>query len=142
LDSVAITIRAGRADDAAGVLALWELARSAHAATPDRAEDVKRLIAEHPGSLLVAEAERAIVGTLIAAWDGWRGNMYRLAVDPRRRRQGIATALIRAGEDSLRRRGARRATALVAHEDRQAGALWDACGYPPDLVIGRRVRNL
>jgi ribosomal protein S18 acetylase RimI-like enzyme len=142
LSAEAITIRPGRADDATAVLALWELARSARAVTPDRAEDLVRLVAEQPGSLLVAEAQEQLVGTVIAAWDGWRGNMYRLAVDPRRRRQGIAIALVRAGEASLRRRGARRVTALVAHDDGPAGALWDAAGYPPDREIGRRARNL
>ena len=142
MDVEAITIRPGRADDVPAVLALWALARSALAVTPDRAEDLVRLVAERPGWLLVAEAQEQLVGTLIAAWDGWRGNMYRLAVDPRQRRQGIAIALVRAGEASLQGRGARRVTALVAHEDGPAGALWDAAGYPPDREIGRRVRNL
>ena len=32
--------------------------------------------------LLGAERDHHIVGTLIVAWDGWRGNMYRLAVLP------------------------------------------------------------
>ena len=41
----------------------------------------------------------AIVGALIAAWDGWRGNMYRLAVDKGHRREGIGLALTRAGEN-------------------------------------------
>ena len=35
-----------------------------------------------------------MVGSLIAAWDGWRGSFYRLAVHPERRRQRIATALL------------------------------------------------
>ena len=43
-------------------------------------EDVERLIADSPAALLVAERDGEIVGVLIAAWDGWRGNMYRLAV--------------------------------------------------------------
>jgi ribosomal protein S18 acetylase RimI-like enzyme len=46
------------------------------------------------------------------------------------------------GEESLRRRGAVRVTALVAFEDEIAGGFWDAAGYPPDPAIGRRVKNL
>lgn len=90
----------------------------------------------------MAESDGEIVGTLIAGWDGWRGNMYRLAVDEGHRRRGIGIALTRAGEEYLRDRGARRATALVAFEDDAAGSFWESAGYPRDLEIGRRVRNL
>jgi len=79
----------------------------------------------------VARREGEIVGALIAAWDGWRGNMYRLAVRDSHRREGIGTALTRAGEDYLRSCGARRVTALVAFEDERAGEFWDSAGYPP-----------
>lgn len=82
------------------------------------------------------------MGTLIAAWDGWRGNMYRLAVRGDSRRQGIGLALARAGEDYLRRCGASRITALVAFEDETAASFWERAGYPLDQEIGRRVRNL
>lgn len=124
------------------MLELWDEARSGHASTPDRLEDVERLIDDSPAALLVAEREGEIVGALIAAWDGWRGNIYRLAVQESRRREGIALALMRAGEEYLRGRGAHRVTALVAFDDEVAGRFWDAAGYPLDREIGRRVRNL
>jgi ribosomal protein S18 acetylase RimI-like enzyme len=121
---------------------LWARAGSEHASTADRMDDVERLIEDSPAALFVAEHDGEIVGALIAAWDGWRGNMYRLAVSDGHRRQGIAMALTRAGEDYLRERGARRITALVAMDDDVAGAFWQAAGYPPDQLMGRRVRNL
>ncbi len=135
-------VREARHDDVPDVLELWSLARSEHAATPDRAEDVRRLVREMPGSLLVAEDDGRLVGALIAAWDGWRGNMYRLAVHPDHRRGGIALELVEVGERHLRAKGARRITALVAREDDVAGALWVAAGYAYDEVIGRFVRNV
>jgi ribosomal protein S18 acetylase RimI-like enzyme len=122
-------------------MALWGQARSEHASTPDRLEDVKRLVADSPAALLVAEREGEIVGALIAAWDGWRGNMYRLAVRDDCRREGVGIALTRAGEDFLRSCGARRVTALVAFDDEVAGGFWDSACYPLDHEIGRRVRN-
>lgn len=122
---------------------LWAQARSEHASTSDRTDDVERVVgAESPAALLVAERDGEIVGALIAAWDGWRGNMYRLAVRDGNRRQGIGLALTRAGEAYLRRQGARRVTALVAFDDRDAGGFWEAAGYPQDEEIGRRVRNI
>lgn len=135
-------MRSCRAEDGPRVLELWEQARSGHASTADRIEDVERLIEDSHAALLVAERDRQIVGALIAAWDGWRGNMYRLAVGEGHRREGIGIALTRAGERYLRDRGAGRVTALVAFDDEVAGAFWLSAGYPPDRKIGRRVRNL
>lgn len=137
-----ITIRRCRHGDARAVLELWTQARSGHASTADRLGDVERLITDSPAALLVAERDDEIVGALIAGWDGWRGNMYRLAVREGHRREGIGIALTRAGEEYLRSCGARRVTALVAFGDDAAGAFWDSAGYPQDQEIGRRVRNL
>jgi ribosomal protein S18 acetylase RimI-like enzyme len=136
------TIRRCRQADAAAVLDLWAQARSQHASTADRLDDVERLVGDSPAALLVAERDGEVVGVLIAAWDGWRGNMYRLAVRYSHRRRGIGLALTRAGEDYLRRCGARRVTALVAFDDEDAGGFWESAGYPRDRDIGRRVRNL
>jgi ribosomal protein S18 acetylase RimI-like enzyme len=124
------------------VLELWQQARSEHASTADRLDDVQRLLSGGSESLLVADADGVVLGALIAAWDGWRGNMYRLAVRFEHRRRGIGLALVRGGEERLRRQGARRITALVAYEDEVASAFWESAGYPRDREIGRRVRNL
>lgn len=124
------------------MLELWEQTRSEHASTPDSLDDVQRLLSKDANSLLVAETNDSIMGALIAASDGWRGNMYRLAVHVEHRRQGIGLALVRAGEQHLRRQGANRITALVAYEDEAASSFWENAGYPQDQEIGRRVRNL
>jgi ribosomal protein S18 acetylase RimI-like enzyme len=124
------------------VLGLWEQARSEHASTPDRPEDLERLVLGSPGVLLLATSGLGILGVVIAAWDGWRGNLYRLAVHPEYRRGGVGIALVRAAEEHLRRQGATRITALVAYDDPVAAAFWDSVGYPQDPQIGRRVRNI
>lgn len=123
------------------MLDLWAAGRSGHASPPDTADAIERLLADRPGTLLVAERDSFVVGTLIAASDGWRGNMYRLTVDPAQRRDGVARALVREGERRLRERGIARITALVAHGDEVARGFWAAVGYADDREIGRFVRN-
>jgi ribosomal protein S18 acetylase RimI-like enzyme len=132
-------IRPATREDFPAVLALWAGARSGHAETPDTPEALNRL---EPGALLVHEQDGEIAGALIAAFDGWRGNMYRLAVAPHRRREGIARALVAAGERRLHAEGAPKVTALVGRGDERAEALWRAAGYKDDVEIGRWVRGL
>ena len=131
-------IRVAGECDIAAVLELWRESRSLAARTPDTPEALQAAL----DSLLVAEEEGRIVGTLIAAWDGWRGNMYRLAVVPDKRREGIAIALVRAGEELLRSHGARRITALVGDGEAPAESLWAAAGYGRDEEVARYVRNV
>lgn len=140
--AVGIAIRLARPEDAGEVLELWELAPRPHSMGTDTLDGMERLLAHAPDALLVAEASGSIVGTLIAAWDGWRGNLYRLIVTPGHRRRGIALSLVEAGERRLKARGARRINALVAAEDAVAGALWTAAGYEHDPAMGRFVRML
>jgi ribosomal protein S18 acetylase RimI-like enzyme len=137
-----ITIRRARHDDVDRVLALWAQAGSGHASVPNRLEDVERLVDDSPAALLVADDDGLIVGAVIAGWDGWRGNIYRLAVDDGHRRRGIGLRLIRAAEKYFLDHGVRRVTALVAYDDPDAGSFWNAAGYPQDTAMGRRVRNL
>jgi len=135
-------VRSARADDASAVLGLWAAARSSHASTPDDQGAIEGLLVRDGDSLLVAERDGRLVGVLIAAWDGWRGNMYRLAVEPGARRRGIATALVREGERRLRERGASRVTVLMGAGDEVAAGLWAATGYEHDARIARWVKNL
>ena len=78
---------------------------------------------------------------MIAAWNGWRGSFYRLAVDPGHRRRGLATRLVRLGEQRLRERGALRIDALAATHEPVATGFWEACGYRSQPERTRFVRN-
>jgi ribosomal protein S18 acetylase RimI-like enzyme len=134
-------IGAGAAGDIPAVLALWRDAEVLPGSTDDAAA-LEQLMGHDPAALVVARSGGAVVGVLIAAWDGWRGNMYRLAVHPDHRGEGLARALVEAGEARLRRCGARRVTALVVHDDVRAAAAWRALGYEHDARMARYVKTL
>jgi ribosomal protein S18 acetylase RimI-like enzyme len=135
-------VRTATAADIDRVIEVWAEARSSAARTPDDPEVVEQLLERDPEALLVAESDGEVVGVLIAGWDGWRGNVYRLAVLPSHRREGIARELVEAGHERLRARGARRVTALVGGEEGAAHRLWRALGYQRDEFVHRFVRDL
>ncbi len=132
-------IRRATEQDIEPLLGLWDAADSLPSVTDTR-QGLLRLLATDSEAPLIAEGAGAVVGSLIAAWDGWRGSFYRLAVHPDRRRQGIATALLREGERRLRARGAIRLTAIVADDDSTAMGFWQAAGYTRQSDRARFVR--
>ncbi len=126
--------------DIPSVLDLWVAAGSLPSLTDSR-EGLARLLWADPEALLVAELAGVVVGSLIAAWDGWRGSFYRLAVLPEHRRMGLATMLLREGERRLHERGAVRLTAIVADEEPGAMGFWRAAGYERQQHRARFVRH-
>ena len=108
----------------------------------DTPEAVCLLLESDPGSLLVAESDGAVIGSLIAGWDGWRGSFYRLAVRPDHRRRGLGRRLVREGEKRLRERGAGRLDAIVAADEAVAAGFWEALGYERQRDRVRFVQNL
>ena len=132
-------IRECRPEEAEVLLALWQAAGTSPSIT-DTIADIRGVI-ESSASVLVAEADRRIVGSLIATFDGWRGNMYRIAVHPDYRRRSIGQALVREGERRLVRQGVKRITALVEEKYPWATAFWSDVGYEIEPGIVRFFRN-
>ncbi|HPU13646.1 MAG TPA: GNAT family N-acetyltransferase [Aeromicrobium sp.] len=88
----------------------------------------------------MAEADGAIVGTVISGWDGWRAHLYRLAVDPSARGQGVGRLLVRAVEEHLRELGAIRFDAMVLSGNTLGEAAWEALCYRSQEEWARWVR--
>jgi ribosomal protein S18 acetylase RimI-like enzyme len=135
------SIRDCRLEDVQAVLDLWQQAQTTPSVT-DTAEDLRRVVNESVAHVLVADVEGQVVGSIIGSFDGWRGNIYRLAVHPSYRRRGIARAMVAEVEKRLARQGAKRITALVEKDHPLATGFWQAVGYGPDGRIVRHVRTL
>ena len=132
-------IRECRPEEAEALLTLWQTAGTSPSIT-DTIADIRGAI-ESTAFVLVAEVDRRIVGSVIAAFDGWRGNMYRIAVHPDYRRRGIGQALVEEGERCLTTQGAKRITALVEEKYPWATAFWSSVGYEIEPGIIRFFRN-
>jgi ribosomal protein S18 acetylase RimI-like enzyme len=122
------SIRRGCASDAEAVVALWRRSGAVRTVTDD-VESIEVLLRRDAEALLVAAADGGVIGSLIVGWDGWRGELYRLAVDPSWRRRGVATSLVREGEARLRALGTRRVAAIVMTAHDHARGFWQSMGY-------------
>jgi ribosomal protein S18 acetylase RimI-like enzyme len=140
-DLSAPLLRTGRLDDVEAVLDFWRRAEASPSST-ESAEDVRGLLERDPDALIVADSGGEIVGTLVVGWDGWRAGFYRLAVDPAHRRHGLATALVRAGEERFRALGARRLNAIAESHKPAAMAFWASAGYELQTSRSRFVKTL
>ncbi|WP_030017644.1 GNAT family N-acetyltransferase [Streptomyces monomycini] len=123
-----LQIRTAVPDDAQAVLAFWRAAAEGTSITDD-VDGVTRLIGRDPQALILAESDGALVGSVIAGYDGWRCSLYRLAVLPSHRRQGVATALLEAAERRFLAVRGRRGDAMVLESNERAQRAWSAAGY-------------
>jgi hypothetical protein len=81
------------------VMELWGGARSSHALTEDTPDRVERAL----DAVLIAEVDGALVGAVIAAFDGWltSGGWSRRS-EPRVRRRAALQARVSGGADERR----------------------------------------
>jgi hypothetical protein len=83
---VRFALHTASAADVDGILALWQQAAENDSRPPDTAEAVLALLSRDPEAVILADHDDALIGSIIAGWDGWRYHLYRLAVRP-----GVAT---------------------------------------------------
>ena len=90
----------------------------------DTEEGIVRFLCRNPKTCFVAEADGIFAGTLIAGHDGRRGYIYHTAVLPQFRRRGIATALLQAATDALKKQGIAKVALLVFSDNESGNAFW------------------
>ena len=133
-------IRPFRAEDEAAVIALWErcnLTRSWN----DPRKDVQRKLGVQRELFLVGVEQGSVVAAVMAAYDGHRGSVNYLAVDPKCRRRGHGAALMRRVEEILTERGCPKINLMVRSANAEVIAFYRKLGYTPDDVVplGKRL---
>lgn len=136
-----LSTRSATAADLDRVLAFRKVSAEGTSISDD-GDGVARLVERDPDALILAERDGELVGTVIAGFDGWRCHLYRLAVHPEQRRQGVGGALLAAAEERFATLGGRRADAMVLDRNDLAHHAWRAAGYGPEPQWSRWVKHL
>jgi len=135
-------IRPFDAADEAAVVALWQrcgLTRPWN----DPHKDIRRKLAVRPDLFLVAKTDGAVVGTVMVGYDGHRGWINYLGVDPACRRRGIGRALMDEAERLLRVEGCPKINLQVRTSNSEAIEFYRRIGYAMDDVVsfGKRLEK-
>ena len=117
-------------DDYQTVIDLWSTAgQGIHLRRSDEPAEIEKKLGRDPDLFLLAEVDGDVVGTVLGGFDGRRGMMYHLAVDPEFRVRGIASVLVEELESRLRAKGCIRYYLLVTRDNQEAIQFYEGHGW-------------
>jgi len=135
-----LLIRPFEEADRVALVELWEHC-SLTRPWNDPHRDIDRKLALGDRLLLVAVRSADLVGSVMAGYDGHRGWVNYLAVDPGQRRRGVATALIDAAVERLGELGCPKVNLQIRRANADAVRFYASLGFVEDDVIsmGKRL---
>ncbi len=133
--------RAFRLEDQQAVIRLWE---KCGLVVPqnDPAADIACKLQVQPELFQVGLLDDVIIATVMAGYEGHRGWINYLAVDPRFRRRGIGRRMVEAVEAKLRTFGCPKINLQVRESNDGVIAFYRRLGYSVDAVVslGKRLQ--
>lgn len=141
-DAPTIDIRTFDEKDEHDVIALWErcgLLRPWN----DPHKDVARKLHVQRDLFLVGTIDGVIVATVMGGYEGHRGWINYLAVEPARRRRGYGRTLMNEVERRLTALGCPKVSLQIRAENKDAIEFYDRIGFSQDAVIsmGKRLHH-
>jgi ribosomal protein S18 acetylase RimI-like enzyme len=127
-------------DDEAAVVELWQRCQLTRPWN-DARRDIARKLRVNPEMFLVGLMEGRIVATVMAGYDGHRGWINYLGVDPSHQREGLARAIVNEAEKLLREAGCSKINLQVRTANRGVIEFYRRVGYEVDDVVslGKRL---
>ena len=120
--------RSYSSEDRDQVISLWQrvLPDNQPHNDPSRVVDEKLSVDE---MLFVAEDKGVIIGTAMAGYDGHRGWLYSVAVDPQQRRNGIGRGLVKFAIQILKSVGCVKVNLQVRATNSQVVEFYESLGF-------------
>jgi len=140
MDDTADNIGVATVDDEVAVTALWERAGLTRPWN-DAKSDFRLAVEGNASAILLLHIESELTATVMVGFDGHRGWVYFLGVDPDHRRKGLGRELMLAAEQWLAKRSAPKIQLMVRDDNAPAIGFYKALGYEvqPVVTIGRRL---
>ncbi len=135
-----LAIRPFRETDQENIIKLWEKVFPDAPKHNNPARDTRTIREVQPELFLVALLEEQIVGTAMAGFDGHRGWVYYLGVDPDYQRQGIGTSLMKRIESRLISMGCPKLNLQIQANSTDVQSFYESLGYHAEdrLSMGKK----
>jgi ribosomal protein S18 acetylase RimI-like enzyme len=133
-------IRPYQQADESAVIALWDACKLTRPWNDPR-KDIARKLQVQPELFLVGEVAGSVMASIMAGYDGHRGWVNYLAVQPGLQRRGYGQALMQAVEQELLAIGCPKINLQVRSNNASVLAFYRHIGYVQDEVVslGRRL---
>ena len=128
-------IRAYEPADEEAVVALWHRCGLTRPWNDPR-KDIARKMKVRPDQFLVGLVEGVLVATAMVGYDGHRGWIYYLGVDPEHQKGGLGRAIMERAEGLLRAEGCPKINLQVRTSNEGVIAFYKRLGYALDDVVG------
>ncbi|QTP58839.1 GNAT family acetyltransferase [Billgrantia antri] len=137
---VTVKIRTYQEEDQSAVIALWHACGLVRPWN-DPAKDIERKVSMQPELFFVGEREGRVIATAMAGYDGHRGSVYYLTVDPACQHQGLGRLLMATIEQRLHAMGCPKLNILVRTTNETVLAFYRKLGYSVDeaVSLGKRL---
>ncbi len=131
------------ATDRLQVVELWRNVFGYETAHNEPNLAISKKIAINDGLFFVAVENSAIVGTIMAGYDGHRGWLYSVAVDPGKRLNGLGSSLVIHAEKALADLGCMKINLQLLATNEATAAFYKSIGYSvePRLSMGKLIRD-
>ena len=133
-------LRSYSASDEVEVGSLWARCGLVQGAK-DPARDIEAKLASSPELLIVAELDGRVVGTVMAGWDGHRGWLHYLAVEPGLQRGGTGRELVAEAERRLADLGCWKLNIQVRSTNADVVTFYERLGFAVEdrISLGKRL---
>jgi len=107
----------------------------------DPNDDLAKALATAGATVLVGRRDGVPIASVMVGFDGHRGWIYYLAVEPALQRQGLGRAMMDAAEGWLRERGAPKLQLMVREDNVRALDFYARLGFERQAVVtlGKRL---
>ena len=124
-----VQVRSYQDPDHDAIVALWRTVFPNAPPRNDPVRDIARKLAVQPELFLVALDGERLAGTVMAGFDGHRGWVHLVAVDPALRRRGVGSALMSEAEVRLAALGCPKLNLQVRGDNAGVVPFYESLGY-------------
>ena len=127
------------ATDRIQVVELWRNVFGYETAHNEPNLAISKKIATNDGLFFVAVENTDIAGTIMAGYDGHRGWLYSVAVDPKIRLNGLGSLLVRHAEKALTDLGCMKVKLQLLATNEATATFYKSLGYSvePNISLGK-----